>query len=673
MKIKLLKEEEDKSSLPGLDKGIIQIKQKVSSDLVWVRVMDYRFFSMKDCDGNTLGIVCQNGHSEYTAGKNGYESFTLLQKYEREGRECWRNLISITMNTTKKYVGEFKQQGNQFVGRQTVYGVSGEKSADLFFSFMEENFPMIGKYSTDIQSLNIPKSANEGMGYATSGLYNLMKYHTERFREYTYNVPDVLIYMHDLIRNTLGEEFFVEQKSVSEVFEESPKEFFEEIPELLKHKRQELLDFMGTIDIFTYFQDPKIRPSILKNLMFLINYIKPENFGELLNHLNIHELFLNGTESFKELARNMSAKGGDSKKMLFQFIDTKFLDIIKALGGGGVGLGKLINMLKRPKLDVHKDAKLNPDTGNFEVEREERKGKDEPLIKVKKIVSDDSLILSSKEIKNLLDKHKEEIKKFFDAPGKNPDIEYMRFFVQHLPEGQYKGQLYAMKDQFIDYYNKKFDAGTSEYPGKMLYDALLNQLKFRLGEKTKRKSFSFKGDDEDDDYDWRRNPQGKTPWSGEWHSKFGQDYPFVKEIKIPDMTIQDMSDSKFLVYLLKYFYKNLKPKIGKLEITPEGKPRFINSQKEEVTQALSNFLYITAALNGCSKEAIETWMNKINSNFIKMGQAERDPNKYKMPQPSPGAIKWAQGESLYLKDENKLDEAAIRSYINNKIIELWTK
>ena len=231
MKLSLIKEEEEQSSLPGLNDGLIEIKDKVSSDLVWVRVMNGRFFKTTDCDGRSFGIACQTGHDSYVAGKGGYESFICLQKYDRGGKECWRNLISITMNTAKKYVGEFKQPGNQFVGEQSAYGVSADKCADIFFSFMEKNFPEIGKYSTDITSLHIPKKVTLDGGYAAYGLGHLIKHHTERFREYTYNCPDVAIYMHDIILNLVGEEFFVEQRTVAEVFEESPIEFFEEINE----------------------------------------------------------------------------------------------------------------------------------------------------------------------------------------------------------------------------------------------------------------------------------------------------------------------------------------------------------------------------------------------------------------------------------------------------------
>ena len=624
---------------------------------------------MLDCDQTKFGVNCQTWiHNDSINGKGGLQSYSLLKKSNRG----WKSLIALTVNPGSKFIGEFKQQGNQAIGQQSVYGVSADKCTDLFLSFMEKHFPNIGKYSSSITSLSIPSEASlnsNGLpshnGGAFNGLCFIMKLHTERFREYTYNVPDVAIYMADVIEQVLGADFFTPQKNVSEIFEESPLDFFERLPQLLSSKKEELLEFIKTINIFDYFKDQQIRPYILKSLMFLIHYIDPKHFEEILKAIKTKDLFAHGTDTFRELIQVMSNKSGESKKMLFNFIDARFLNIVDALGGKGVGLGKLIAMLTRPKLDVHKDAKLNPDTGNFEVEREERRG--DEMVKTKKIISDENLIFSSKERKNLLDKHKDEIKGFFNAPGKNPDIEYLRFLIQHLPEGQSKGQLNAIKDEFVDYYNKKFDDGTSDFPGKMLYDALMNQLKFRLGEKGKRKTFAFA---EPEGTDWTDR---RTPFTGIWKVKFGEDYPFVKNIRIPDMSVQDMVDGKYVISILKYFYKNLKPELGKLEISPEGRPKFVNSDRRKAPQALSNFLYIVAALNGIGKNEISNWMSKINVNFIKMGEAEHDPGKYKIPSPSPGAVGWANKESLYANQNDKLDEVAVRSYINNKIIELWTK
>ena len=607
---------------------------------------------MLDPDGKQYGVECQTWlHNESINGNGGLESFALLKKFQKG----WKNLMSITLNPTGRYVGEFKQYGNQAIGNQSVYGESGERCADLFFSFMEHNFSNIGKYSNQIKNVSIPKTLDLGRnglpthnGGAANGLGYLMKQHTHRFLQYTHNVPDVMMYMEDIITQVLGEDFFASQKSVSEIFESSPEEFFIELPTLYKIKKEELLEFLQGINVFDYFKNKDIRPYIIKSLPFLINFIDPSNFTELLAKTGVRELFAGGTGVFIELAKMMTSKSGETKKLFFNFIDSKFSDIVNTLGGSGVGLGKLINLLKRPKLDVHKDAKVNVDTGNFEIEREDNRGN-----KTKKTIADENLIFSSKEIKMLLDKHKDEIKSYFSNHGQNPDIEYMRFLIQHLPEGQSKGQLNAMKEEFVDYYNAKFDKGTSDFPGKMLYDGLMNQLRFKLGEKPKRKSFDL---------------------FGIWKFKSNVDYPFTNDsLRIQDMAIQDMSDSKYLVYLLKYFYKNLKEKYGKLEYSPEGRPRFINTKKHEVTQSLSDFLYLTAALNGIGKNEIQSWMNKINSNFIKMGEAERDPNKYKIPAPSPGIVDWADNESLYAEKEQKLDEVAFKSYIRNKIIGQWEK
>ena len=661
-----LEEQEEENQIPGLKDGYIEIKQKVSSDFVWVRVKNSKFFFLKDGQGSTFGIECQCTIDSATSavnGNNGFESFSLLQRFERGGKELWRTLIATTISVAKKYIGEFKQKGNQFVGRQSVYGISGSKCADLYLSFLEHNFSNIGKFSSSLSSLNIPDSANEDFGYASSGLVNLMKYNTERFKIYTERVPEVMVYMEDLILSVLGEDFFISQKNISEIYKENPEHFFQGIPKFLEFKKDELLEFLKTINIFDSLRDKNIRPYVIKSLPYLIDFFDSNGFLELLNSISVKELFSNGSNLFLELTRLMSAKGSDTKKTLFNFIDSKFLEIIHELGGKGIGLGKLINMLKRPKLDVHKEAKLNRETGNFEIERDERGEK------VKKIINDENLILSSKEIKNLLDKHKDEIQDFFNAPDKNSYIEYLRFLIQHLPEGQSKGQLNAIKQDFVDYYNKKFDNGISEYPGKMLYYGLMNQLRFKLGEKTRRKAFDFEGGAENKERYSRFNRDNFSAPSGIWRNKSLSQYPFKTNIRIPDASIQDLTDSKYIMYLLKYFYKNLKTELGKLEYSEEGKPKFINTDAPEVKQALSDFLYITAALSGISKEEISNWMNKINANFVKMGEAERNPNKYKIPSPSPKMVDWANSESLYEDKKEKLDEAALRSYIKNKMLE----
>ena len=654
--------------IPGLEEGYVEIKEKISSDLVWVRVLDKQFFFMQS-DNSVLGIKCQTTSSaayDSIAGNGGMESFSLLKK-DSGG---WKTLIAMALNTSKKFVGEFRQQGNQFVGSQSVYGVSGSKAADLFFSFMEKHFSNISKYSSDINSLSY--NSGYGHGYAYDALKRVMLSQTERFREYTYNVPSVNIDMRGLIVNTLGEDFFVSKKSIQETFDENKLEFFKMIPEFLKTKREELSEFIKNINILEFYKDETIRPHILKSLPFLMNYISSQSLSELFANINIHDLFSGGTDSFKELMRLMSLNGGESKKILFKFLDENFTDIVNYLGGKGIGLGKLINMLKRPKLDVHKEAKINPDTGGFEIEREETVNG--VTRKVKKKIADDILILSSKEIRALLERHKDEIKDFFSAPGKDADIEYLRFFIQHLHEGQSEAQLNGIKEKFIEYYNKKFDNGTSDYPGKILFDSLMNQLKFKLGKKTKRKSFNFKEEEEEDtNYNWRYNAEHKSPHVGLWAAKSKTEYPFDKNIRIPDMSQQDMSSGSFVIYLLKYFYKNLKEKFGKLEVDKNGTQKFVNTKKEETKQALSDFLYMTAALNGIEKSAILHWLNLINSNFIQKGKAEGDQNKYKIPSPTPGIVSWANKESLYKEEEpeDRLDEAAIRNYIKNKILESW--
>ncbi len=617
---KIIKEElSQEESLPiG-----VELFDKVDSNLIWVRVVNNSFFGEKECDGQRYAIGCQepgNIANTYYGGRNGMETYQLLLKYKSGDKTCFKTMAGITINESKKFVVEMRQRDNQPPGSNSIDSFSKEKMLENFLNFLTKNFPDINKFSTG-PTLSIPTGSQlgsdgvpvSGHGWAAKSLWYIMKNFPSKFLEYIKRVPEVLETHREMIEKALGEDFLYLDINLEEEFKENPESFFSKINLYYKLKKDELENLFKKIDFKELFKNKNILRNIEENLIFFIDFLKPEDVLFLIKKINIEQLALeNQGENLTKLFKKLSEKGGNYKKILLEVIDSNFKEIINGLGGKGVGLGRLMKILNSTKFKKHENAKFNVDTGDYEYFFIDRDGG-----RIKKIISDDNLVLNNKERKNLLEKNKEYIKSFYDKEGMNKEIEYLRFLIPNLPENSSKFELEKSKEDFISYYNDKFLQDKSKFPGDLLYSELYNQLKSRLGEKQRKNSFDF---------------------STVWEQNL-LEYPFKDNITIFDMTVQDRNNARFLKSLIHYFYKKLKNDYGKLEML-DGKIKLIpyEGKKDKIMQAMSDYFFITSVLNGFDFKDTETWM----SGLVQKGIPLRAP--------SPKLVTWSKERSLYKKE-----------------------
>ena len=600
---------------------------KLKDNLIWVRVLSGNFFHQKDADNQNFGIGCQSGMAnDYCAGQHGgLETYQLLRRVKDDDSYNFKTIGAITLNPQKDYVAEMRQRGNQPPGSNNVDEFSKEQLVDFFLDFLKEKFPNVDKFS-DGPSLHVPSGNNlnkEGMptsghGWGAKSLWYIIKNFPGKFSKYMNAVPGIFVNQIDMIQKTLGEEFLLLDKDVKEIFNNNKYDFFNKIDMLLKTKKEETLELMKELNFEELLKDPKIFESIEKKLFLYIDFLSPQSIELLLKKLNIREFIKSSISNFGFLCKKLSEKGGAYKKILFNFINDNFAEMIESFGGKGVGLGKLMTVLNLPKYKKHEGAKYNFDTGDYEVitvnpETDE---------KIKKTISDDNLVFSSAERKKFLEQHKDEIKSFYNSSNQNPDIEYLRFLIPNLPEGSSKHELEKIKDEFIDYYDKKFDKNLQKFPGKFLYNQLINQLKYRLGEKPKKYR-----------YDW-----GST-----WITYFKEPYPFKDSNAIPsELNYNEKFDKNSLQGLLKYFYKNLKPEFGTYSFNQENnKFGFVpaSAKSEQIKQIMSNYFYLIGALSGFGEEGVKNWMAVLKK------------NGFPIETPSKKVVSWAKDKKYFEEKE----------------------
>jgi hypothetical protein len=598
---------------------------KISNDIMWVRVINSDFFNNKECGGQSFGIGCQLSIAkELCGGKAGVETYQLIKKFEKDGVDCYKVLGAATLNVSGNFFIEFKQRGNQPPGSNSVEGISKEKMVDYFLDLFTNKLYNVDKFSDSI-NLHIPSSsdlANDGSprtghGWSAKSLWYIMKNYPTKFSKYMNKVPGVFINHISMIEKTLGDAFLLMDKSVEDIFNENKYQFFDMIETLLSVKKDEVLDFLKKINFEELLKDSKILKSIEKKLFVYIDFLSPQNIEYIIKKFDIKEFIKSSISNFGFLCKKLSEKGGAYKKILYNFIDENFLEIIDALGGKGVGLGRLMSILNSPKYKKHDMAKINPDTGDYEYDETNI----ESNTKIKKTISDENLVFSNAERKKILEKNKEKIKSFFNLPGQNPEIEFIRFLIPNLPEGNSKYVLEKAKEDFINYYDKKFDENKQDFPGKFLYNNLMNQLKIRLGEKEKKINYN---------------------WEEIYSFNFKENFPFKdnKSLFPSDLNYNDRFDKKTLQSIIKYFYKKLKPEFGEYKLNSEtGSFSFIpqSGKSEEIKKQFSNYLYLLAALSNFDAESIKSWLTVLGN------------NKLPVTSPSTSVVNWAKEKKFFDK------------------------
>lgn len=614
--LKYLKEN-DENSIPENS----QLFYKVNDNLFWVRVLNGSFFDNRDCDGQSFGIGCQMSTAkDLCGGKSGVETYQLIKKFTKDETTCFKILGAVTLNVPGKFFIEFRQRGNQPPGSNSIDEFSKEQMVDLFLDLFVNKLSDFDKFS-DSTSLHIPNGDNlgsngaptSGHGWSAKSLWYIMKNFPGKFSQYMNRVPGVFVNHIAMVEKTLGKDFLLMDKDVKDIFEENKHNFFNIVTTLIKIKKEETIDFLKTLNYSELLKDPKILKSVEDNLFLYIDFLSPEAIQYIINKLEIREFIKSSVSNFGYLCRKLSEKGGSYKKILFNFVNDNFLTILDALGGKGVGLGRLMSILNSPKYKKHEDAKLNFDTGDYEFTMTNPETNEI----TKKTISDENLVFNNSERKKFLEQNKDIIKSFFNSPGLNPEIEYLRFLIPNLPESKSKELLDKAKNEFIDYYDKKFDENRQKVPGKFLYNQLMNQLKFRLGEKPRKIS-----------YDWE-NILVTENYS----------YPFkINNIFPSDLNYNDRFDKKTLQSILKFFYKELKPGYGEYKLNPEnGNFSFqpAPGKTTELKQIFSDYLYLLASISGFGAEDIKNWMEILKN------------NKFPVVSPTPKIVSWAKGKKYF--------------------------
>lgn len=464
----------------------------------WVRVMNAAWMSKRCEAGKQNSIACQSD----SFADNNYINYMLMAPPKGNPAGPRSVLVGFAVNKKTKGIAETKQEGNQMLGHQASSG--GWTDADIqFIKFMaSDEIKSEADKFTDYNGRIVPDTNKQSLYNGGIGvLTDVMDRKPELMLFLKKHRPDMI----------LNHKAYIEKNP-----KYGPKWFMADLK--IEDAIKNPIEFVNNLDMYaTLFGNDKvnaelqkidlvaiaksIRETVLKKFDFFVQHIKPEIFEQMLEPLKINQYVetspVGQLQEFLKKVANAPGFGNMYKKLL----DDNFQMLVMRFGGGGVGLKKLLDWLRSPKLPKHADADFNEKTGEYIGER--REGDETKQF----IVPDALKMLPQKERRDMLLKNQDYIKSFYQGDETAKRMEFLRFLFGETHPQDVKRTLEKEKEEFINYYDGKNAANPEKFkfPGIIqfyivLYKNTPNYLKTNVrqssGTTMKRRRFYGSDDDE---------------------------------------------------------------------------------------------------------------------------------------------------------------------------------
>ncbi len=274
--------------------------------------------------------------------------------------------------------------------------------------------------------------------------------------------PDLLESNQALLTSILGQDWFdLKNLDIEELAQTNPVKFlksFERYARLFGRKAYAQIPLLN-FDMLVKNHADLINDSI----GILVGNISPELFDSIIKKIDMDEYILTKTDSFKKFIKNM-ANFPQYKTMFKELVFNKSELLIKAFGGQGVGIFKLLQFAREPRLPQHQTSTRDAMTGEFIGQRDVIANPEAPIEerimkKVKFVVPDDLKVMPIKERREFINKNKELIKSFINSDEKGKEIGFLRFVLSESNSQDVERTLGKEKQEFVEYYNQKFKSG----------------------------------------------------------------------------------------------------------------------------------------------------------------------------------------------------------------------
>ena len=290
--------------------------------------------------------------------------------------------------------------------------------------------------------------------------------------------------MEPLIRSAKPDFLELLEIDYKKLIEEDPNRFFNRLNVFLTRMPEGLESLLKNFDFQSYVGSSSGKEAIFKNLLILIENLSFKFFLEkIYPYIDFSEFLSkkdkNGIENILRSIRN---KYNKNTSLFLSDFEKVFKDFVNGLGGGLKGFGLLAKILNIPRLDKHQNFRIVD--GEIIASVESEVNGNSQLVDVK--IPEDDKVLDSKNIRNFYKKNEEWIKSNMSGTDEDKEIQFLRYILMNSSEQARESSLKKEKENFIDYYNKKYKDKKSNLPGVLVYNAMINPKIFQL---TRSKNF----------------------------------------------------------------------------------------------------------------------------------------------------------------------------------------
>ena len=465
-----------------IDNNVIKIFKELSDGRIWVEVLDKSFFDTKSESRADYGIACQtnNGPGAKFVGGS-YKTYTLLAKLKTYTDEnVYNKLVSIALDSESKAFKEIKDAGNVPPGKSSISGWND--LAEVTSDFLLQELGDIDKFYA-WNSNQVPTTCSGSYGASSTFCYWLDK-RVDIIDKLLSRNPSILDSMEPLIRSAKPDFLELLEIDYEKLIEEDPNRFFNKLNVFLTRMPEGLESLLKNFDFQSYVGSSSGKEAIFKNLLILIENLSFKFFLEkIYPYIDFSEFLSkkdkNGIENILRSIRN---KYNKNTSLFLSDFEKVFKDFVNGLGGGLKGFGLLAKILNIPRLDKHQNFRIVD--GEIIASVESEVDGNSQLVDVK--IPEDDKVLDAKNIRNFYKKNEEWIKSNISGTDEDKEIQFLRYILMNSSEQARESSLKKEKENFIDYYNKKYKDKKSNLPGVLVYNAMINPKIFQL---TRSKNF----------------------------------------------------------------------------------------------------------------------------------------------------------------------------------------
>jgi hypothetical protein len=293
-------------------------------------------------------------------------------------------------------------------------------------------------------------------------------------------INDIKIYGKDNILEELDVD-------LEQLYLENPRKFISRIGIYLGNSPDVVLEILKNKFNFEQFISTYGESAIFAVLNDIIKAIDFEQFIEnIYPYINFDSFIRNSSEEkIRNTIRELRNKENAPKKgfKIIEYLFDKHHDtLLEKFGGGARGLAKIINMFNTPRLEKHQNYEKKPGTKDIystvlEPQRDsEGRVMEDParpgqplLVPVNKLVQPENLILDPANIRKFLNINKEFIMSLFNGTEEEKNIMFSKYIMANSSEQDRAKLLIDLRDEYIRYYDEKYQKKENLLPGILQY------------------------------------------------------------------------------------------------------------------------------------------------------------------------------------------------------------